>query len=68
MSRAIVIHELGGPEVLKLEDRVALAPKAGEVVVHNEAIGLNFVDVYQRTGLYKMQLPFTPGGEGAGVV
>ncbi|HWA17572.1 MAG TPA: quinone oxidoreductase [Devosia sp.] len=68
MSRAIIVHEVGAPEALKLEDRAALTPKAGEVVVRNEAIGLNFVDVYQRTGLYKMQLPFTPGGEGAGIV
>jgi NADPH2:quinone reductase len=68
MSRAIVVHEVGGPEVLRLEDRPALAPKAGEVVVRNEAIGLNFIDVYQRTGLYKMPLPLIPGGEGAGIV
>jgi NADPH2:quinone reductase len=68
MSRAVVVHELGGPEVLKLEERAALTPAAGQVIVRNEAIGLNFVDVYQRTGLYKMPLPMTPGGEGAGVV
>jgi NADPH2:quinone reductase len=68
MSRAIVVHELGGPEVLKLEDRPALIPAAGEIIVRNEAIGLNYIDTYQRTGLYKMPLPFTPGGEGAGVV
>jgi NADPH2:quinone reductase len=68
MSRAVVVHELGGPEVLKLEDRAALSPAAGQVIVRNEAIGLNFVDVYQRTGLYKMPLPMTPGGEGAGTV
>lgn len=68
MSRAVVIRETGGPEVLKLEERPALSPKAGEVVVRNEAIGLNFIDVYQRTGLYKQALPFTPGGEGGGAV
>lgn len=68
MSRAVIVHETGGPEVLKLEERAALAPGPGEVVIRNEAIGLNFVDVYQRTGLYKMPLPFVPGGEGAGVV
>lgn len=68
MSRAVVVHELGGPEVLKLEERAALSPGAGQVIVRNEAIGLNFVDVYQRTGLYKMPLPMTPGGEGAGTV
>ncbi|RYE10693.1 MAG: quinone oxidoreductase [Hyphomicrobiales bacterium] len=68
MSRAIIVRETGGPDVLKLEDRPALAPKVGQVIVRNEAIGLNFIDVYQRTGLYKENLPFTPGGEGAGIV
>ena len=68
MSRVVLVHETGGPEVMKLMDRAALSPGAGEVVIRNEAIGLNFVDVYQRTGLYKMPLPLTPGGEGAGTV
>lgn len=68
MSRVVVVHEVGGPEVLRLEERPALSPKAGEMVVRNEAIGLNFIDVYQRTGLYKSPLPLTPGGEGAGIV
>jgi NADPH2:quinone reductase len=68
VSRAVVVHELGGPEVLQLEERAALVPRAGEVIVRNEAIGLNFIDIYQRTGLYKMPLPLTPGGEGAGTV
>lgn len=68
MSRVVVVHEVGGPEVLKLDDRPTPTPKAGEVIVHNEAIGLNFIDTYQRTGLYKMPLPFTPGGEGAGTI
>ncbi len=68
MSRAIIVRQTGGPEVLELEERASLSPKPGEVVVRNEAIGLNFIDVYQRTGLYKMPLPFVPGGEGAGTV
>ena len=68
MSRAVVIRETGGPEVLKLEERPSLTPKPGEVVVRNEALGLNYVDVYQRTGLYKQATPFVPGGEGAGTV
>jgi NADPH2:quinone reductase len=68
VSRAVVVHAVGGPEVLTLEQRPPLAPKAGEVVIRNEAIGLNFVDVYQRTGLYPMTPPFVPGGEGAGTV
>ena len=68
MSRAIIVREVGGPEDLTLEERAPLAPTSGEVVIRNEAIGLNFVDVYQRTGLYKMPLPFVPGGDGAGTV
>ncbi len=68
MSKVVRVHETGGPEVMRLEDRPALTPGAGELAIRNEAIGLNFIDVYQRTGLYKMPLPFTPGGEGAGVV
>lgn len=68
MSRVVLVHETGGPEVMRLTDRAALSPKAGEVVIRNEAIGLNFVDVYQRTGLYNMPLPLTPGGEGSGTV
>ncbi len=68
MSRVVRVHETGGPEVMHLEDRPALAAGPGEVVIRNEAIGLNFVDVYQRTGLYKMPTPFTPGGEGAGKI
>ena len=68
MSRAIVVHEFGGPEVLKLEEREVGAPGPGEVKLRHEAIGLNFADVYNRTGLYKLPLPFVLGGEGAGVV
>lgn len=68
MSRAIVVREIGGLEVLKLEDRDVGDPGPGQVKVRNEAIGLNFIDVYHRIGLYKMDLPFTPGVEGAGVV
>ena len=68
MSRAIVIRELGGPDVLKLEERTVGAPGPGQVKVRHEAIGLNFIEVYQRTGLYKVDLPFTPGVEAAGIV
>jgi NADPH2:quinone reductase len=68
MSRVVIVRETGGPEAMHLETRPAITPQAGEVVIRNEAIGLNFVDTYQRTGLYRMPLPFTPGGEGAGVV
>lgn len=68
MSRAIVVHQYGGPEVLKLEQLELGAPGPGEVKVRNEAIGLNFADVYNRTGLYKVPLPFVLGSEGAGIV
>jgi NADPH2:quinone reductase len=62
------IHEYGGPEKLRWEEVQVGAPGEGQVLVRNTAIGLNFVDTYQRSGLYPMQLPFTPGSEGAGVV
>jgi NADPH2:quinone reductase len=62
------VHEYGGPEKLRWEEVQVGAPGEGQVLVRNTAIGLNFVDTYQRSGLYPMQLPFTPGSEGAGVV
>jgi len=68
MVKAIVIHETGGPEVLKWEDVEVGDPGPGEARIKHEAVGLNFVDVYNRTGLYKTPLPFTPGAEGAGIV
>ena len=68
MTKAIVIRSLGGPEVLKLEDVALDAPGPGEVQIRQAAIGLNFIDVYFRTGLYKAELPFIPGKEGAGTV
>ncbi len=68
MTKAIVIRNLGGPEVLKLEDVPLGAPGPGEVQIRQAAVGLNFIDVYFRTGLYKTDLPFVPGKEGAGTV
>ncbi len=70
MVKAIVVHEYGGPEALKWEDVAIGAPGPGEARVKNAAVGINFVDVYNRTGLYKPPggLPFTPGSEGAGTV
>jgi len=66
--KAIRIHHPGGPEALTYEDIPILEPKAGEVRVKIEAIGLNYIDVYQRTGHYPIPTPFTLGMEGAGVV
>jgi NADPH:quinone reductase len=69
MSSAIVIHEVGGPEKLSFETVADEEPAAGQARVRHTAIGLNFIDVYFRTGLYKAPgLPFTPGQEGAGIV
>ena len=66
--RAIRISDYGGPEVLSLTDQPDPAPGAGQVVVDVAAAGVNFVDTYQRIGLYKIALPYTAGLEGAGVV
>jgi len=68
MSRAFVVREYGGPERLKLEELEVPAPGPGQLRIRNRAIGLNFVDVYQRTGLYATPLPFVAGNEGAGEV
>ncbi|HEV8659573.1 MAG TPA: quinone oxidoreductase [Thermoanaerobaculia bacterium] len=65
---AIRVEAVGGPEVLRYVEIETPRPSAGEVLVHIEAIGINYVDVYHRTGLYKMALPFTPGSEAAGTV
>jgi NADPH:quinone reductase len=66
--KAIRIHAPGGPEVMRLEEVPDPQPGPGEIVVRLEAIGINFIEVYQRTGAYTMQYPYTPGAEGAGVV
>lgn len=68
MSRAFVVRENGGPEQLQLEELEVPAPGPGQIKVRNRAIGLNFIDVYQRTGLYATPLPFVAGNEGAGEV
>ena len=69
MPRAIRIHETGGPEVMRWEDVEVGAPGPGEIRLRHEAVGLNYIDVYFRTGLYPApSLPFSPGMEGAGVV
>lgn len=68
MTKAIRIHEHGGPEVLKWEDTALGKPGEGEVLIRHTAIGLNFIDCYQRSGLYPMDLPVTLGTEAAGVI
>ncbi len=66
--KAIVVHQHGGPEVLKYEDAEIGKPGPGQALIDMKAIGVNFVDVYYRKGYYGDQLPFTPGWEGAGIV
>ena len=66
--KAIRVHEVGGPEVLRYEEVPVPTPGPGQALVKLEAIGLNFLDCYFRAGLYKVVLPFIPGSEGAGTV
>ncbi len=68
MSKAIRVHEVGGAEVMKLEPVEVPPPGPGEVQLRHTAIGVNFIDIYHRSGLYPLPRPFTPGQEGAGVV
>jgi len=69
MPHAIRVHDYGGPEAMKWEPVEVPPPGAGEVTLRHAAIGLNYIDVYHRTGLYPQpSLPFTPGSEGAGEV
>ena len=68
MSHAVRIHTHGGPEVLRWEEVDPGVPGRGEVLIRHTAVGLNFIDVYERTGLYKVTLPSVPGREAAGVV
>ena len=65
---AIVLHQFGGPEVLQWEERVTGAPGPGEALLRHTAVGVNFIDVYNRTGLYPVPLPAVIGQEAAGVV
>lgn len=66
--KAIRVHTFGGPEVLQYEDVAEPTPKPGEAVVKIDAAGVNFIDTYHRTGVYKIALPFTLGLEAAGTV
>jgi NADPH:quinone reductase len=66
--KAVIISKTGGPEVLELKDIKLNDPKSGEVLIKNEAIGLNYIDTYHRSGLYPVELPSNIGMEGAGVI
>lgn len=69
MSKAIVVHEIGGPEVMRWEDHDPGQPCRGQILVAQKAAGVNFIDVYFRTGLYRSEtMPFVLGKEGAGTV
>lgn len=68
LTHVIRLHDHGGPEVLRFEDVELAPPGAGEVRIKHQAIGLNFIDTYFRTGLYPTSLPTSLGNEGAGVV
>lgn len=69
MAKALIAHAPGGPEVLQWEDIETPAPGPGEVLLRQTAIGVNFIDIYQRSGLYPWSTPtLIPGGEAAGVV
>ena len=66
--KAIRVHESGGPEVLRLEELPDPTPGPGQALVRLEAIGVNFIEIYQGKGSYPRPLPYSPGGEGAGTV
>jgi NADPH2:quinone reductase len=66
--KAVRVHNTGGPEVLRYEDVPTPSPGAGQALVRVSAVGLNFIEVYQRSGLYPLTLPFIPGSEAAGIV
>lgn len=68
MPKAIVIEKTGDADVMQLQDVKVGKPRKGQVTVRATAIGVNFIDIYQRTGLYPAPLPFTPGGELCGVI
>jgi NADPH:quinone reductase len=66
--KAIRVHATGGPEVLRYEEVPKPSPGPGQALVRIEAVGVNFVEVYQRTGMYRLPLPFIPGSEASGTV
>ncbi|MDB4235633.1 quinone oxidoreductase [bacterium] len=68
MNRTVIINEFGGPEKLKIVDYPINEPGIGEIRIAHKACGLNFIDIYQRTGLYPLNLPHALGMEGSGIV
>ncbi len=68
MPKAIVIEKTGDADAMQLQDVKVAKPRKGQVTVRATAIGVNFIDIYQRTGLYPVPTPFTPGGELCGIV
>ena len=66
--QAIRVSATGGPDALQLEDIPTPDPGPGQIRIKVEAAGVNFIEIYQRKGQYKLPLPFTPGGEAAGTV
>jgi NADPH2:quinone reductase len=68
VAHAIRYREAGGPEVLELTEVAEVEPGPGEVAVDVTGVGVNFIEIYQRTGVYPVDYPYTPGGEGAGVI
>ena len=68
MPKAIRVHKTGGADVLSFEDVTVSPPGEGEIQIRHHAIGVNFIDIYFRSGLYPAPTPFTPGSEGAGEV
>ena len=68
MAKTVIIERFGGPDELKIVDRPVGEPGPGEVRIRHERVGLNFIDVYQRTGLYPLELPHALGMEAAGVI
>jgi NADPH2:quinone reductase len=69
VTKTVRVYEVGGPEVMRIEDIAPPPPARGQVLVRNHAIGVNFIDTYFRSGAYPVpSLPFTPGNEGAGEV
>jgi len=68
MPHAVRIHQAGGPDVMQWDSVEVGAPGPGQVRLKQHAVGVNYIDIYQRSGLYKLSLPFVAGSEGAGEV